>query len=215
MNYKPHFFLFLLLLTCLRAQAQKQFAEGTISYKVKIMPAGHSTISGTYTFIIKGNYIRKEIKLNNGYQDVVLIDCITNKVFSLQTRNGKKYAIELNMGDLVKLQQKYGGFIMKNEQDNQRNIAGYAVYKGDINYQDGTSDEIYYTKEWQPCQSVTFERFPNANFFPMYFSYKDENNLVMQFEVEKMAPGPIENAIFRIPPDYKMISNEEYKELCK
>jgi hypothetical protein len=40
-------------------------------------------------------------------------------------------------------------------------------------------------------------------------------NMTMVFEIEKLEQGPIENAVFRIPPDYRMISYDEYKELSK
>src|ERR1700744_2066145 len=92
--------LLLLLFAGFYGRAQKPFTEGTVVYKVTLEAADNKTFSGTYTFFIKGNQIRKEIKLNNGYQDVVLLNCGTNKVYSLQNKNGKKYAIELSMQEL-------------------------------------------------------------------------------------------------------------------
>jgi hypothetical protein len=215
MNYRLHFFLFLLLLPGI-SYAQKPFTEGTIIYKVKLKSADNTEISGVYTFIIKGNEIRKEIKLNNGYQDIVLLNCGNSKVYSLQNLNNKKCAIELNMAEMTKQQEKFIGFTVKNEHnDDNKNIAGYAVFKGKINYKDGSGSDIYYTKEWRPVQPITFERFPDAKFLPISFSYKDESGMVMEFEIEKIEPHPVENAVFRIPPDYKMISYAEYKQLSK
>jgi hypothetical protein len=215
MNYKLPVVLCLFLVTGIVCRAQKPFMEGTIIYKVTLASADNKIFSGTYTFFIKGNQVRKEIKLNNGYQDIVLLNSGTNKVYSLQNRNGKKYAIELSMPQLLKSQEKFNGFTVKDETNESKKIAGYSVYKANINYTDGTAHEVYYTKEWDPSQKVTFERFPNAKFLPMYFSYTDDQGMVMTFEAEKIEPEPIENAIFRIPADYKMISYGEYKQLSE
>ncbi len=195
--------------------AQKPFAEGTITYKVRLRSPDQKEFTGIYIFIIKGGEIRKELRLDNNYQDVVLLNCVTSKVYSLQNRSGKKYAIQLNMNDLVKKQEKYAGYIIKGEEANTKNMAGYAAFKGNINYTDGSNTDVFYTKEWQPAQAITYERFPDAKFLPMSFSYKDENNIVMQFEVEKIEPGPVESAVFRIPADYQMISYSEYKQLSR
>ncbi len=216
MNHKLAFLLFLLSLSGTLSFAQKPFSEGIIIYKVKLeSPDNTNEVSGTYTFVIKGNEVKKEIKLNNGYQDVVLLNGGNHKVYSLQNLNNRKYAIELNMNEMTKKQEKFAGYTIKNEQINSKNIAGYAVCKGNINYKDGSGADIYYTKEWRPVQTITFERFPDAKFLPMSFSYKEDNGMVMQFDIEKIEPGPVENAVFRIPPDYKMVSYSEYKQLSK
>jgi len=207
--------LLLILITGIPTLAQKPFMEGTVIYKVTLAANDGKTVSGTYTFYIKGNQVRKEIKLTNGYQDEVVMNCGTNKVYSLQNRNGKKYAVELSMPQMLKNQQKFSGFSLKNEVNDNRKIAGYSVYKANVNYSDGSSPEIYYTKEWNPTQPITYERFPNAKFLPMSFSYTNEQGMVMTFEAEKIEAAPVENAVFRIPPDYKMISYQEYKQLSE
>ncbi|MCW3120578.1 MAG: hypothetical protein JWQ38_70 [Flavipsychrobacter sp.] len=215
MSYKVFAFLLLLIAAGIPSRAQKPFAEGTIVYNVAIRSADHKEVTGVYTFLIKGAEIRKELKLSNGYEDVVILNCLTGKVYSLQARGNKKYAIQLNMDEMQKKQEKFSGYAIKNETMNNRLIAGYASYKGNINYKDGTNEAIVYTKDWSPSQAITFERFPDAKFLPTNFSYKDENNMVMQFDIDKIEQGPIESAMFRIPADYHMISYAEYKQLSR
>jgi hypothetical protein len=215
MNCKPLVFLLLCLITRFLAVAQKAFTEGVMIYKITVESANQKGFSGTYTFTLKGNRIKKELKLNNGYQDVLLLDCDKNKAYSLQVRNGRKYAIELRMDDIRKRQEPFDGYTIKNEVENSKKIAGFAVYKGDINYQNGNNDEVLYTKEWQPSQGITFEHYPNARFLPLYFTHRDENGMTMIFEAEKIEASPVENAVFTIPPDYKIISNAEYKKLSE
>jgi hypothetical protein len=215
MMYRLCLFLLLLLAAGADALAQKPFAEGTIVYKIRLRSADQKEFSGLYTFVIKGGEIRKELTLDNGYTDIVLLNCTSSKVYSLQNRAGKKYAIQLSMADLQKKQEKFARYTVNNEHAGNRKIAGYDVYRGNVRYADGSDVEVFYTKEWAPSQPITYERFPDAKFIPMYFTYQDENNMVMQFELDKLEPGPVDNAVFRIPADYQMISYGEYKLLSR
>ena len=194
--------------------AQKPFTEGIVRYAVKLKSPDNRSFQGYYTFTFKGPHIKKELKLDNGFEDVVLVDCGTGKVYSLQNRNGKKFAIQLSMDEMSKRQQTYLGFTVKDD-GSTATIAGYAVSKGHVSYKDGSSAEISYSKDWYPAQSISFERFPGARFLPMGFSYTDEHGIAMEFEADKLSLEPVENSAFRIPPDYKMISYEEYKQLSK
>jgi hypothetical protein len=208
-------FVFLLLVAPVCLRAQKPFTEGAVVYKVLLTGPDQKEVPGTYTFTVKGNHVRKELKLSNGYCDVVLFDFAANSIYSLQDANGRKYAIELNMQEWTRKAEKYAGFNIDNEVGNQKNIAGYTVYKGNIKYKNNTGSEIYYCKDWYPGQINTFERFPGAKFIPVSFSYTNESNAVMKFEVERISAGPVENSEFRIPADYKIISNAEYKQLSR
>ena len=207
--------VFLLLLTAAQATAQKPFTEGVIVYNIKLVSAEHKEFKGVYTFTFKGPHVKKELQLENGYSDIVVIDCGTSTVYSLQNRNGKKYAIKLSMADMLKRQEAYAGFKISNEVSDRNNIGGYAVYKGRVKYKNGADADIWYSKDWYPVQPVTFERFPDAKFMPMHYAYTDEHGIAMDFEVKSMEVGPVENAVFRIPADYKMISYEEYRQLSR
>jgi len=209
------FLSFLFVLSCIHAMAQKPFTEGVIVYKIKLESPDQKMFTGTYTFTFKGPQIRKELKLDNGYQDIELFNVSAGQVYSLQNMNGKKYAIQLNMNDILKAQEKFAGYSVSNEEGNTKHIAGCAAYKANLSYKDGIASEVYYTKDWRPANTITFERFPDAKFLPLNYSYKDENGISMHFEADKVSAGPVESSIFRIPPDYKMISNEEFKQLNK
>ncbi len=215
MSFRIVALLLMLLPASLRLAAQKAFTEGILAYKVKLTAADGRVYRGNYTFTFKGPHIKKELKLDNGFEDIVIIDCGSGAVNSLQNRNGKKYAIQLRMDDMQKLQQPFNGFTLTDAGNDSKTIAGYVVNKGKVAYKNGASAEIYYSKEWYPLQPITFERFPDAKFLPLRYSYTDEHGIGMEFDTEKLEMGPQENAVFRIPADYKMISYEEYKQLSK
>jgi hypothetical protein len=207
-------FLLLFILVCLHAAAQKAFTEGTIVYNVKLESPEHTTFTGVYTFIFKGSDIRKELKLSVGYEDIVLLNDANNKVYSLQNKNGKKYAIELNMPEILSKLEKFKGFVVTSEENNGTKMGGYPAIKAKVTYKDGSVADVFYTKDWY-ASPITFERFPAARFLPLSFVYKDENGSSMQFDIASVSAGPIATSIFRIPPDYKMISLAEYKQLSK
>ncbi len=199
------------------ASAQKPFTEGTLVYKVKLASTGENKTSfnGIYIFSFKGDEIKKELKLDNGYEETILYNCATSKIYTLQNRNGTKYAIQLSMDDIVKKQQKFSGFSVGHEEKGTSDMAGNPVFTGTVTYKDGVQTEIAYTKAWKPAQSIAYNRFPGAQFLPLRFSYNEENGTSMTFDAEKIDATPIASSVFRIPADYKMISYEEYKQYSK
>ena len=198
-----------------RAYAQKPFMEGMIEYKVKLVTSEGRPFEGKFTFTIKAGRIKKELKLNNGYDYILLINSMNNTIYSLQTMNSKKYAIQLTMAEIEENQDKYRGFSLKEDRTTGRVIAGYTVFKGEVTYTDGSQAEIYFTPDWYPEKSITFDRFPDAKFMPLSYTYIDENGSSMHFEAEKINVLPVENAVFKLPSDYKVISHNEYKQLRK
>jgi hypothetical protein len=196
------------------ALAQKSFTEGVIIYKVKMVPDQAKFKAGTFTLTIKGEQLKKEMKMD-GLDYVMVMDCSSQKGFSLQNRNGKKYAIELTMQDMLKDQEKFQRYSVITERNENKKIAGYMVFSGDLLYKDGTNVTVNYSKEWKPALAIAFERFPDADFLPLDFSYNDLSGIGMRFEAENIIPGPVENAVFRVPAEYKIISYQEYKALSK
>ena len=214
---KSKLFIILIPLVCLAfvAMAQKPFIEGTIDYKVRLETADKKTYTGTYIFTFKGGQICKELKLNNGYHDILIINTNNSTAVTLQAMNGKKYAIQLSMEEVAEKQKKYKGFVVKEDKSAAKKIAGYSAVKGVVVYQNGAVSEIYYTKEYYPDKGVCYERFPDAQFMPLSYKYTDESGFTMYIEAEKITSDPVENGLFRIPADYKIISNAEYRQLLK
>jgi hypothetical protein len=196
-----------------RVAAQSAFTEGVIVYKVRMEMPGQKDVTGTYTYTVKGGHMRKEMKLNNGYQDVVVVNSMTNTVYSLQSRNARKYAVQLSMEDIAHKQEPYTRFRVSNEAPGNKKIAGLAASRGDVAYTDGTHAETWYSKEWYLPDGTAYERFPDAKFLPLGFFYRDSATATMQFEAKKITHEPVEDAVFRIPPDYKIISYKEYKQM--
>ncbi len=208
----------LLLGTVLRimpAKAQQSLVEGVIVYHVSLMSPENVALKGSFTYSFKNDAIRKEMELDNGYSNIYLINCRRKEVYSLQTLNGQKYAIELDMHMLNELQQQYAGYVIDSEASSGSTLAGCKEMKGILKDKKGGRSEISYTRDWKPAKSVAFPRFPDATFLPLRFSYNRRNGVRMYFDAAKVVAGPVPSSIFRIPEDYKIISLDEYKQLSK
>ncbi len=212
---KRYFILALLMAFYVHAKAQQQFVEGRIKYAVSIGPvsdsAGFTEHAGTYTLIIKGNQVRKELVMNSGYQNILLVNNNAGSAYSLVSNGGQHYAIQLTVQDLKERQKRYEGFNQKNLPGNMT-IAGWPAEKSLITYKDGSASSLYYTSSWQVSDPGVFDRFPGIKDVPLSFEYRNEEGITMHFQAETLEAVPVESASFRVPADYKIISNAEYKQ---
>jgi hypothetical protein len=197
--------------------AQQPFVEGTIVYNIKMTLTdanGRSTaVDGSYTYYVKGMRLVKEIRLDNGYKDKVVINGLKKTVYSLREVNGRKYAIQLEVSDITRDQTAYQNFALIAEDEPTYKIANCEARKGHLKYRDNTEKEISYTSAWYLSSPFAFERFPGARFLPVSFTYQDATGATMEFNLDKMDEEPVDNAVFTIPGDYKIISYAEYRQM--
>jgi hypothetical protein len=199
-----------------RAAAQEVFTEGCIRYKVEALAPGTSSLKqlGYYTITVKGNMVRKEFALENGYKNVLLYNGSSNTYYSLKSTSGNNYAIQLNVADLNAQYKKYEGFKLA-ESAVSTTIAGQTCTKAVITYTDNTTSNISIYKDFTPSDAYIFEHFPGIKYVPLYFEYATDQGNNLHFTAEKIEKAPQESSQFRVPHNYKIISNEEYKSLSK
>lgn len=70
---------------------------------------------------------------------------------------------------------------------------------------------VYYTKEWNIHNQQLFENFPSFAYLPLSFELKNEDGSVLHLELLKIEERPMDNSLFEIPKDYKIISDKEYR----
>jgi hypothetical protein len=214
---QSYILLFTILLYSIHLNAQKLFVEGVIIYEVTFKTndplAGNTEYRGTYTITVKEKQVRKEMRMNNGYDDVVVYDNNSNTAFSLKTVYGKKYAIQLNPDDYMDTITKFGGFTISDE-DETKKIAGVSARKAVLTYTDGSTCNLYYTSEWAPADKFMFEHFPQIKYLPIVFTYT-QNGIIMHFKATRIESEPVESSLFKIPPDYQIMSYAEYKQMGK
>lgn len=216
------FLLLLLLMSALApaaAEAQKLFVEGVSVYSISMgTTAGGVDMTkraGTFIVTVKGKMIRKELKLDNGYENTIIYNGNSHTGYSLRNLpDGNKYALPLTDADIAAIQAPYKDFTMQSESTTM-SLAGYTAVKAKLTYKDGHSDEIYYTNEWTPSEPFTFDRYPGIKYYPLSFRYYNGEGMVMIFQATKLSEEPVESSLFRLPAGYRIISKEEYKALSK
>lgn len=206
----PAFFL-MPLFSC----AQKLFSEGIITYQVSIDPPdnaeGITQYSGTYTITLKGKNIKKELKLDNGFL-VVMLHTSDNNIYSLKKSGDKKIAIQLDKDHMEKQYGRYNNFQITKTSSEKQPVAGYMGYPALITYKEGTTSEIIYTEEWKTETNV-FERLPGITVLPLNFKVQTDDGVILHFRVKHIDATLVESSNFKIPTDYKIMSNAEYREL--
>ena len=213
---------FLLILSGLLAQAQALFSEGVITYKITISgkvptPANEPSITetknGTVSIQIKGDNFRQDIKLEDGYQHSQISNFATGKEIILQSINGLKYAIEINIKDKKK-QGKYFGAIL-NMGNEVKSFAGNEAKSATITYTDKSTSTIYILTHYQLSHPEIFEPFPELKAIPAGYDLLMENGFSTHFELTQISKEPVDNAIFRVPVGYRIISQKEYEKLLR
>ena len=104
---------------------------------------------------------------------------------------------------------------MQKEEEGPVTIAGQQCQKATVTYKDGGTSSLYYTTAWTSPDPSLFDRFPGIKYMPLTFEYRNEEGITMHFAAERIESKPVESALFRVPPDYKIISNAEYKAISK
>lgn len=209
--------LLLFLLLSLQTVAQQQLVEGELVYSVSIRKGGENeqfVKSGTYTIFLKGSAIRKDLKLDNGYSNTIIINNSDGLAYSLKESRGNKFAIQLKQQEMLDREKPFQDFVLISE-DNQSTIAGFKAERGTAKYKNGTRSELLYTKELSLNQPYLFSRLPGISVTPLFFEIVNEDGTTMRFEAEKIVAKPVESSLFKLPTDYKLISNEEYRQLSR
>lgn len=195
--------------------AQDVFTEGIIKYDVVITPPanieGVKEYHGTYVVTIKSDNIRKELKMDNGYEDIVIDESSADKQYSVKNLNGKNYAIEIDKSILENRRKPWSDYSVTDKKK-LKNIAGTDGKLGTITYKNGESIDLYYTDKWSTHHEI-FEYFHNLNFIPLQFTFSNKDGMRMFFEAKQILSTPVENNFFRIPAKYKIITWEEYKKM--
>ncbi len=203
--------------------AQEKFSEGIIKYKITITgqvptpanePALTETKSGTLTISIKGDNVREDIQLEDGYTHSQISNYATEKEIILQTINTTRYAIELNLKDQRKKNAGYYDALLQLG-SGRKTIAGKDAREGALKYKNGSSLNFYFVNEYELKHPEVFEQLPEIKGIPAEYDLPMSNGFTTHFELSSIEAEPVSNATFRIPEGYRIISRKEYDKLLR
>lgn len=207
MNILKTIFVATLTISASVSFAQKKLVEGSVTYRATMKSPDGTTKEGAYTVSVKNKQLRKEIKIGSDFENVVIVDN-TDKMYSLRSMDGRNFAVEMSPADYEKKNERYAGSTIK-EANDKKVISGQNAQKAVVSYKDGTTADVYYTKDWVIDVPFLFERFQGLQGLPLSFDYKNEQGVIIVFEAVKLDQEVVENSKFKVPAGYKVISNEE------
>ena len=204
-------------------KAQQLISEGTITYKITIsgkiasqdkQPPLTETKNGTVTIKIKGDNVRQDITLEDGYQHSQITNFATGKEIILQSVNDMKYAIEINISDKEKQNSKYFNATLQPGKE-AKTFGGNEAISATITYKDKTTLPLFILPDFYLNYPEIFERFPDIKGIPASYDLVLDNGFTTHFELTEMNEKPVDNVTFRIPVGYRIIKQKEYEKLLK
>jgi len=215
MGYK-RMLLLIFLLYHAPAMAQNPFVEGRITYAVSMDPSpdqsGITQHGGTYTIYIKGRMFRKELKLDNGYESTVIWDGNTHTAYSIPPSAQEPIAVQLSRQDLEASQKSYRKFRLKDAEGSQQ-VGGWSCRPATVSYPNGNQSNICYSRDWTISESLLYEWFPGISFLPLSFEFRNGSGMLLRFHAESVTEIPLESTLFRLPGNYRILSNREYQKM--
>ena len=223
MAIKKSIFVVLFTFSSLNLVAQEIFSEGSIIYNITITgkvpttanePALTETKSGTVSIYIKGDNVRQDIVLEDGYTHSQLTNYTTGKEIILTEINNLKYAIEIAIADKNARNTPIERQLITYN-DSTEIIAGLTTKSATTQSKNGQKAWLLYIEKYQLIHPELFEQFPNLKGIPAKYDLLMANGFTTHFELSALNVMPVQNALFRIPEGYRIISQKEYEKLFR
>ncbi len=195
-----------LLLTCFSAGAQLPFTEGVATYDVRIRDANGQeslgTQAGTYRLTVKGPQVRRDLKMNNGFEATTIYDSRTAAAVVLQATAADKFAVRLTPVQWEARNAQFSSFALKTKGGKGSEIIGFSCQPAVASFSGGKDEDICLS-DIPLAQKSAFERYPGIEKLPLRFEHRTRNGSVIQFQLESLQRTPVEDAQFRVPAGYK------------
>lgn len=205
-------YLFLLTIFFLNTQviAQKIFSEGIIVFDVFI---NNNVISdGTYIVTFKSGFIKRELRMKNGFYNVTIYNQKTSKTISFNPNEETKYALEITEDELKEKNKRYQKAVFKSI-DQTKKIAGYECDGLMVIYENKDEVQLYATSELI-SQNETFNyQFPGLKGIPLEYETISTATSRMKFIANLIEVKVIDSKVFIIPENYKIITKKELSQL--
>ena len=200
----------LLVFIYAKCEAQKIFSEGILKYDVFIN--NEDKPSGLYVISVKGGNIKRELAMNNGFNNITIYTVKNGKTLSLNLNDGNKYALEMSQEEVNEKNLKFSNaqFVDLNK---QKKIAGYACMGNKVTYANSEKADFYYTPDLLPPTENFNAMFPNLKGVPLEYEVKSNPSMTMKFVATLVDNMVIDSKIFIIPVDYKIVTKEELNKL--
>lgn len=197
-------------------QAQRRLTEATISYDIvintsnKAAQAADLLDGATSVVYLKGNSSRSDMISSLGTQ-ATIVDGKTGEVTVLKEYGEQKYMIKMTKDNWKESNKKYEG-ITFTFADEYKTIAGYNCQKAVGVLTDGTSFNVYFTRDLLPMNKDF--QYLNKNLPGLAMQYEASlGSMLVTYTVSSINLNPVQQAKFDIPKSgYRVMNYEESNE---
>lgn len=191
-------------------QAQKIFSEGSISYEVFV--DGSTKADGLYIISVKGGMIKRELAMNNGYNNITIYNQKTGKTLSINANEDQKYALEISEEELKEKNKRFEHAVLT-PTTNTKKIAGYACSGMEVKYDQVEGNEIFYTSDLVPLNESFNTMFPGLKGVPLEYQTKLSSKGNMKFVAKTVEIKGLDSNQFNLPVGYKIVTRNELKNM--
>ena len=189
----------------LSVKGQRLFSEGVITYNV--YTDGSKKVIGKYIVYVKGNYIKRVLKLNNGYENNTIYNGKEGTSATLKESQGVRYALMLTKEEVEGANKKFAGATYTFQKKKEK-IAGYNAVRGTVSYKNGRTAKIAITYDLRAEDYHLLTMFPSLNGIPLEYSM-DSGSSSMRFVADKVDIRNVGSEEFVIPKNYKIVTRKE------
>jgi hypothetical protein len=168
--------------------------------------------NGTYIITFKSGFIKRELRMKNGFNNVTIYNQKTSKTISFNPNDETKYALEITEDELKEKNSRYQKAIFKSI-DQTKKIAGYQCDGSIVTYENKDEVQLYATSELI-SQNETFNNlFPGLKGIPLEYETISTATSRMKFIANLIEVKVIDSKVFIIPENYKIITKKELSQL--
>ena len=193
--------------------AKKQISEATLTYDIVIKNAGQAgakaetTDKATTTIYLKSGVFRSDMSSALGNETTIHRTAEGDAII-LKEYSGQKLMIKLSKDNWLTKNRKYEG-VEFNTSSEQKLISGYHCLKATATLKDGTTVEVYYTKDIAIQNKEYDPLFKNLPGLPVQYDFKS-GNMSFSYALAKIDFSGIPALKFDYPKTgYRVITYDE------
>jgi len=203
----------LLVFTHSSLTAQQKIDEGKVVYEItypdmELDPQMAAMMPTESVVYFKGNMSRSEITMGMGISSTTIVNSKTNEVTSLNDMMGNKTATIIDTDDQKKEKDDDYKVELVNE---TKEISGYKCKKAILKNTSGSLIELFYTENISASSQFS-SQWKSLKGFPLEYVI-DVSGMNMKMTAKSITSEKVSDELFKIPPDYKLMSQEEFKKL--
>ncbi len=186
-------------------QAQQVFSEGKINYLV--YADGSDQSIGSYTISIKGNFIKSDYELNNGFKSETIYNGKEGTSATLKVIQNSAYALMQTKAEIDEANKAFAKAKYTYGSDTKK-IAGYNTTSCEVSYGSGKKATLFLTKELKTESDKLLAMFPGLEGIPLEYSI-DNGNSSLRFSAQTVEIRNMDSEEFSIPKNYKIVTKKE------